>query len=63
MLGSLEVVRTKSAKTGKTFEAIRFTPEGGILPSFYVSFDRLLMYRMADMEGTAFSEYVVDEEE
>ena len=60
MDGKLKVLRRKSKK-GHVYDALVFFPDEklvGLDGGIVVSFDKLIMYRLADIEGVAYEELV-----
>lgn len=62
MFGRLFVSQRKSKKGG-SYKCIVFVPENESLKEIVVSFDELVMYRLAEMEGCTLAGYVVEEHE
>lgn len=62
MFGKLFVSQRKSKK-GNYYKCIVFAPEDESLKEIVVSFDELVMYRLAEMEGCTLAGYVVEERE
>lgn len=62
MFGKLFVSQRKSKK-GNYYKCIVFVPEDESLKEIVISFDELLMYRLAEMEGCTLADYVVEEHE
>lgn len=62
MFGKLFVSQRKSKK-GNYYKCVVFVPEDESLKEIVISFDELLMYRLAEMEGCTLSNYVVEEHE
>lgn len=63
MDGKLKVLRRKSKKGGM-YDALVFFPNediAGMEKGFIVSFDKLTMYRLADVEGVAYEELVEED--
>lgn len=63
MYGKLKVLRRKSKK-GNVYDALVFFPDGVFArldEGIVVSFDRLTMYRLADVEGVAYEELVEED--
>lgn len=60
MDGKIYVARRKSAK-GNFYKCVVFQSEDVNIPSITISFDELLMFKLAEMEGVSLREYVVDE--
>lgn len=63
MDGKLKVLRRKSKKGGM-YDALVFFPDeniAGMEEGIVVSFDKLMMYRMADAEGVAYQELVEED--
>ena len=63
MDGKLKVLRRKSKKGGM-YDALVFFPDediAGMEKGFIVSFDKLTMYRLADIEGVTY-EGLVEED-
>lgn len=63
MDGKLKVLRRKSKKGGM-YDALVFFPNEditGMEKGFIVSFDKLIMYRLADVEGVAYEELVEED--
>lgn len=62
MFGRLFVSQRKSKKGG-SYKCIVFAPEDESLKEIVISFDELVMYRLAEMEGCTLAGYVVEERE
>lgn len=62
MFGKLFVSQRKSKKGG-SYKCIVFAPEDESLKEIVVSFDKLVMYRLAEMEGCTLADYAVEEPE
>lgn len=62
MFGRLFVSRRKSKK-GSSYKCIVFVPENESQKEIVVSFDELIMYRLAEMEGCTLADYAVEEPE
>lgn len=62
MDGKLFVAQRKSKK-GSFYKCVVFAPEDESLKEIVVSFDELIMYRLAEAEGCALADYVVEEYE
>lgn len=62
MFGNLYVSQRKSKK-GNCYKCVVFAPENKSLKAIVLTFDELVMYRLADMEGCTFTDYVVEEDE
>lgn len=62
MFGKLFVSQRKSKKGG-SYKCIVFAPDDESLKEIVVSFDELIMYRLAEMEGCTLTDYVVEEPE
>lgn len=62
MFGELFVSQRKSKK-GNFYKCIVFAPENKSLKEIVLSFDELVMYRLAEMEGCTLTGYVVEEHE
>lgn len=62
MFGKLFVSQRKSKK-GNCYKCVVFTPEDESLKEIVLSFDELIMYRLAEMEGCTLADYVVEEPE
>ena len=63
MDGKLKVLRRKSKKGGM-YDALVFFPNediAGMEKGFVISFEKLIMYRLADFEGVAYEELVEDD--
>lgn len=63
MYGKLKVLRRKSKKGG-VYDALVFFPDEnitGMEKGFIVSFEKLTMYRLADVEGVAYEELVEED--
>lgn len=60
MDGKIYVARRKSAK-GNYYKCVVFQSENSSIPPITVSFDEVLMYKLAETEGCLLREYVVDE--
>lgn len=63
MDGKLKVLRRKSKKGG-LYDALVFFPAEdveGMEKGIVVSFDKLTMYRLADVEGVAYDELVEED--
>lgn len=63
MDGKLKVLRRKSKKGG-VYDALVFFPDediAGMEKGFIVSFEKLTMYRLADAEGIAYEDLVVED--
>lgn len=60
MDGKLYVARRKSAK-GNYYKCVAFQPENVDTPPIIISFDEMLMYKLAELEGCLLREYAVDE--
>lgn len=63
MDGKLKVLRRKSKKGGM-YDALVFFPDEnvtGMEKGIVVSFDKLLMYRLADAEDVAYEELVEED--
>lgn len=63
MDGKLKVLRRKSRKGGM-YDALVFLPDknvAGMEKGIVVSFDKLTMYRLADIEGVAYEELVEED--
>ena len=63
MDGKLKVLRRKSKKGG-VYDALVFFPDediAGMEKGFVISFEKLIMYRLADVEGVAYEELVEDD--
>lgn len=62
MFGKLFVSQRKSKK-GLSYKCIVFAPEDESLKEIVISFDELIMYRLAEMEGCTLADYAVEEYE
>lgn len=62
MDGKLFVAQRKSKK-GNYYKCIVFAPEDKSLKEIVISFDELVMYHLAEMEGCTLADYVVEEHE
>lgn len=62
MFGNLFVSQRKSKK-GNYYKCIVFAPENESLKEIVLSFDELMMYRLAEMEGCTLANYVIEEHE
>ena len=62
MFGKLFVSQRKSKK-GNYYKCIVFAPEDKSLKEIVISFDELVMYHLAEMEGCTLADYVVEEHE
>lgn len=62
MFGRLFVSQRKSKKGG-SYKCIVFAPENESLKEIVVSFDELVMYRLAEMEGYTLADYAIEEHE
>lgn len=62
MFGRLFVSQRKSKKGGP-YKCIVFAPEDESLKEIVVSFDELVMYRLAEMEGYTLADYAIEEHE
>ena len=62
MFGKLFVSQRKSKK-GNLYKCVVFAPEDESLKEIVVSFDELIMYRLAAMEGCTLADCVVEEHE
>lgn len=62
MFGKLFVSQRKSKK-GNYYKCIVFAPEDESLKEIVISFDELVMYHLAEMEGCTLADYVVEEHE
>lgn len=60
MFGKLFVSQRKSKK-GNYYKCIVFAPEDESLKEIVVSFDELMMHRLAEMEGCTLSDYAIEE--
>lgn len=63
MDGKLKVLRRKSKKGGM-YDALVFFPDediAGMEKGFIVSFDKLTMYRLADIEGVSYEGLVQED--
>ena len=63
MDGKLKVLRRKSKKGGM-YDALVFFPDeniAGMEKGIVVSFDKLTMYRLADLEGVVYEELVEED--
>lgn len=63
MDGKLKVLRRKSKKGGM-YDALVFFPDENIAGTengIVISFDKLVMYRLADVEGVAYEESVEED--
>ena len=63
MDGKLKVLRRKSKKGGM-YDALVFFPNediAGIEKGIVVSFDKLIMYRLADVEGIVYEDLVEED--
>ena len=63
MDGKLKVLRRKSKKGGM-YDALVFFPDkniAGMQKGIVVSFDKLTMYRLADVEGVAYEDLVEED--
>lgn len=63
MDGKLKVLRRRSKKGGM-YDALVFFPNediAGMEKGFVVSFEKLIMYRLADFEGVAYEELVEED--
>lgn len=63
MDGKLKVLRRKSKKGGM-YDSLVFFPDenvAGMEKGFVVSFEKLTMYRLADIEGVAYEELVEED--
>ena len=63
MDGKLRVLRRKSKKGG-VYDVLVFYPNAyvdGMEKGFIVSFDKLTMYRLADVEGVAYEDLVEED--
>ena len=63
MDGKVKVLRRKSKKGGM-YDALVFFPDEDIVgmeKGIVLSFDRLTMYRLADMEGVAYEDFVEED--
>lgn len=62
MFGKLFVSQRKSKK-GNCYKCIVFAPEDESLKEIVISFDKLVMYRLAEMEGCTLADYAIEENE
>ena len=62
MFGKLFVSQRKSKK-GNYYKCVVFAPEDKSLKEIVISFDELVMYHLAEMEGCTLADYVVEEHE
>lgn len=62
MFGKLFVSQRRSKK-GHCYKCIVFAPENESLKEIVLSFDELMMHRLAEMEGCTLADYVVKERE
>lgn len=62
MFGKLFVSQRKSKK-GNYYKCIVFAPEDESLKEIVISFDELIMHRLAEMEGCTLSDYAIEESE
>lgn len=62
MFGKLFVSQRRSKK-GNYYKCIVFAPEDKSLKEIVISFDELIMYRLAEMEGCTLADYAVEEDE
>lgn len=63
MDGKLKVLRRKSKKCG-TYDVLVFFPDkniAGTEKGIIIGFDKLVMYRLADVEGVAYEELVEED--
>ena len=60
MFGKLFVSQRKSKK-GNYYKCIVFAPEDESLKEIVISFDELVMYRLAEMEGCTLADYAIEE--
>lgn len=63
MDGKLKVLRRKSKKGG-VYDVLVFFPDqniAGVEKGVVVSFEKLVMYRLADVEGVAYEELVEED--
>lgn len=63
MDGKLKVLRRKSRKGG-VYDALVFFPDkdvAGTEKGIVISFDKLIMYRLADIEGVVYEELVEED--
>ena len=63
MDGKLKVLRRKSKKGGM-YDVLVFLPDekiAGTEKGIIISFDKLAMYRLADVEGVAYEELVEED--
>lgn len=63
MDGKLKVLRRRSKKGGM-YDALVFFPNediAGMEKGFVISFEKLIMYRLADFEGVAYEELVEED--
>lgn len=60
MFGKLFVSQRKSKK-GNFYRCIVFSPEDETLKDLVLSFDELMMYRLAEMEGCTLEECIIEE--
>lgn len=62
MFGELFVSQRRSKK-GCFYKCVVFVPENKSLKEIVLSFDELIMYRLAEMEGCTLADYAVEEHE
>lgn len=63
MDGKLKVLRRKSKK-GSLYDVLVFFPDehiAGMAKGLVLSFDKLTMYCLADMEGVAYEDFVEED--
>lgn len=63
MDGKLKVLRRKSKKCG-VYDVLVFFPDeniAGMEKGIIIGFDKLVMYRLADVEGVAYEELVEED--
>lgn len=62
MFGKLFVSQRRSKK-GRSYKCIVFAPENEPQKEIVLSFDKLTMYRLAEMEGCTLADYAIEEPE
>lgn len=60
MLGKLVVERRRSKK-GSLYDCVVFYPDEMDGKSIILTFDKLIAYRLADLEGVSYEDFVQDE--
>lgn len=60
MLGNLVVERRKSKK-GSWYDCVVFYPDEINNKSIILTFDKLIAYRLADLAGVSYEDFVQDE--